>query len=143
VFPRGADLDCLAYHFEGDYDTAARRDLGLVEAMNGAIEKWRGLWDDASAAPPILAVRALDPDTFLIVDTRECRTKEFHLVDCARAMAALMEGRPDGAAARWAIANRLAVRIGDLSVPLAVADRELFERIFDAAAEQRQYALAA
>jgi ribosomal peptide maturation radical SAM protein 1 len=143
VFPDHTDFNSLAYHFEGDYDTAARRDLASVSAMNDAIEKWRGLWEDTSAAPPTLAVQALEPNTFLIVDTRACRGQQFHLVDRSRAMAALVESSPDSVAARWAIANQLAVRIDDVVVPLAVASRELFASIFDDIADRRQHVLAA
>ncbi|MEK7992772.1 MAG: RiPP maturation radical SAM C-methyltransferase [Planctomycetota bacterium] len=143
VYPADCDFDNLAYHFEGDYDTAARRDPDLVAELDAAIEHWRTLWHDEERVPPVLAVRALGEEAFLIVDTRGIRTKMFHLVDRAKAMAALVETRSGEPAAAWAIENRLAVLIGEVVVPLAVADRTLFGEIFDPVAEQQQSQLAA
>lgn len=138
VYPAGTDFENLAYHFEGDYDTAARRDVRLVRELDAAIERWRALWNDEERVPPVLAVRALGDETFLIVDTREVHTKTFHLVDRAKAMAALLETRPGDPHGEWAVENALAVQIGDVIVPLAVADRSLFGTIFDPAANERQ-----
>jgi ribosomal peptide maturation radical SAM protein 1 len=140
VYPAGTDFENLAYHFEGDYDTASRRDRALVRALDAEIERWRALW--MHAVPPVLGVRSLGDDLFLIADTRDVRTKTFHLVDRAKAMAALLETRHGDESSAWAIENRLAVPIGDVIVPLAVADRDLFGSIFDPAAEQEQSRLA-
>lgn len=142
VYPADCDIENLAYHFEGDYDTAARRDVDLVNELNTAIEDWRKLWEDAEKVPPVLGVSSLTEDAFLIVDTREIRTQMFHLVDRVKAMAALVETRPGQPGAAWALENRVAVRIGDVIVPLAVADRSLFGEIFDPVAEQQQSELA-
>lgn len=83
-------------------------------------------------------MRTLARDVFLVVDTREIRTKQFHIVDRDRAMAALVETRPGQPGADWALENGVAVQIGDVVVPLAVANRALFGRIFDPAADERQ-----
>jgi ribosomal peptide maturation radical SAM protein 1 len=143
VYPPGTNLTDLAYHFGGDYDTAARRAPELVAAMDQAIEDWRGLWAKAGSIPPTLAVRRLSDETFIIADTRACRTKSFHLVDRAHAMMALTESTPDHPLAGWALDSRLAVQIRDVIVPLAVADRALFADIFDTGADSRQTELAA
>lgn len=140
IYPDGTDFENLAYHFEGDYDTASRRDRALVRALDDEIERWRTLW--AQTVPPVLGVRALGDDTFLIADTRDVRTKTFHIVDRAKAMAALLESRDWDEGAAWAVENRMAVRIGDVIVPLAVADRDLFGEIFDPASEEAQSRLA-
>jgi len=138
VYPAGSDFENLAYHFEGDYDTAARRNPALVRELDAAVERWRTSWQDEKELAPILAARALSDDAFLIVDTREIRTKQFHLVDRAKAMAALVEMRRGQPETQWAIENHLAVPVGDVVVPLAVADRTLFGEIFDPVAEEKQ-----
>jgi ribosomal peptide maturation radical SAM protein 1 len=143
VFPQGSDRDSLAYHFEGDYDTASRRDHALVQALSDAVEAWREPWHDEGAAQPVLSMRRLGDDMYLIADTRPARVKAFHIVNRAKARAALMESTPGARHTRWALRNRLAVQIDDAIVPLAVADRPLFEEFFDAEAEERQAALAA
>jgi ribosomal peptide maturation radical SAM protein 1 len=142
VFPADAALDDVAYHFEGDYDSAARRNPRLVAALDRTVKQWQKCWG-GSAAAPTLGVRRLGEDAFVIADTRKCATKQFHLVDRRHAMAALVEQPATSAAAKWAIKNRLAVRIGSAAIPLAVADAEFFADIFDAVAEREQTALAA
>lgn len=143
VYPADSDLGSLAYHFEGDYDTAARRDPDLVDELNSAIEFWRAQWEDQDKVPPVLAVRALGDDAFLIVDTRDIRAKAFQFVDRVQAKAALIETRPGDSASRWAIDNQLAVRIADIVVPLAVTDRTLLAELLDERDEHRQGRLAA
>jgi ribosomal peptide maturation radical SAM protein 1 len=142
VFPAHADLENIAYHFEGDYETAARRDTGLVVAMDRVVEQWQKCWS-GSEIVPTLGVRRLADDAFVIADTRKCATKEFHIVDRRHAMAALVELPAADGAAKWAIKHRLAVKVGATAIPLAVADRDFFADIFVAAAERRQTALAA
>ena len=68
VFPDSCDRERIAYHFEGDYDCAARRDQPLLGELNAAIEAWCALWDGENAGPPILAMRRLDDGHFLIAD---------------------------------------------------------------------------
>jgi hypothetical protein len=143
VLPERCDLQEIAYHFEGDYDTASRRDEALVLQLDDAVESWRKLWATKDEAVPALVMRKLGDDVFLIADTRPVHTKAFHIVNKARARATLLESAPGSADAKWALRNRLAVRIGDVVVPLVVADRALFEEFFDFVAEERQAALAA
>lgn len=138
VYPEEADFARLAYHFEGDYDTAARRRPDLVRELDTLIEDWRAVWQDGEKATPMLGMRALSDDIFLIVDTRAIATRQFHLVDRAKAMAALLETRSGAPETEWAVENHLAVPIGDVIVPLVVADRTLFGTIFDPAADERQ-----
>lgn len=138
VYPEWADFENLAYHFEGDYDTAARREPALVAELEAAIEQWRKSWEAPDVVAPVLAIRTLGPDAFLIVDTRAIATKKFHIVDRTQAMAALVETRPGQPGTEWALENHMAVQIADVIVPLAVADRALFGKIFDPVAEQRQ-----
>ena len=143
IYPAQVDLAALAYHFVGDYETAARRAPDLVDAVTAAVEAWRAAWFGEGAVPPTLAVSPVTADTFVIVDTRPVAVKHVHLVDAARALAALSESAPGDPAAAWAIANKVAVRIGDIVVPLATTDAVSFAEMFDARAEARQSELAA
>jgi len=143
VYPAHAALADLAYHFVGDYETASRRDTEFVDSITEAVEAWRAIWFDAKSVVPTLAVSPLADNAFIIADTRAVATKPYHLVDRPRAMAALIETAPGDLAGAWAIENRLAVRIGDVVVPLAVADGELFGEIFDPRADARQSELVA
>lgn len=90
LFPEG-DLDRISYHFEGDYDSAARRSPGLVAAVETAVEGWRRLW--AEEPSPIFGLFELDAGRHLLVDTRPCARDDAALLDDAGARLVLRGAR--------------------------------------------------
>ena len=135
AFPTCADLGRLAYGFEATYDSAWRQDPALEKALREAVGRWRSAWSTDSRQPPALALTRLSPSLFLLRDTRGLRgTRPTHVVGIARAAATLSGGSSlDPAAADWAIANRVAVRLDGRHVPLAVAEPHVM-REFDGGA---------
>ena len=70
VFPARADQR-LAYHFQGEYSSALRRDRRLKKGLEAALEDWSKAW---AAGPPIFQLFDLSADAHLLVDTRSCST---------------------------------------------------------------------
>ncbi|GHA84083.1 hypothetical protein GCM10009069_04340 [Algimonas arctica] len=66
VFPNSTDPR-LAYHFEGDYNSALRLSLDLKTRMETVIQDWLDAWQEG---PPILFVFDLDDNRHLLVDTQ-------------------------------------------------------------------------
>jgi ribosomal peptide maturation radical SAM protein 1 len=78
LFP-GGDLDALAYHFRGDYESAARRRPDLVEALDVEADRWIKVWD--AEAKPLLNIFELNDERFLLVDTRKISSRDPQLLD--------------------------------------------------------------
>jgi ribosomal peptide maturation radical SAM protein 1 len=66
VFP-GQDTTHLAYHFEGTYPSALRRDPGLKDRMRRAMDTWQAAWDQG---PPLMVCVDLEGEGYLLLDTR-------------------------------------------------------------------------
>lgn len=130
VFPRSANIQALAYHFEGDYECSSRRSTGVISEIELAVEVWREAWT-ASNKLPILLVRQLSPESFLLIDRRsQDREVEFAFIDIEQATAALVElNQLQTAAVAWAFERKVALPVDGKSVPLAVADLELIAKL--------------
>ena len=124
--PEGADVSRIAYHFQGEYASAHRRDPDLRSRFEAGIAAWLESWNSPGNPLPVLSVEPLDHETFLLVDTRRLAdTQEFTFLTMHEAAAALVGGplarRPLHA---WAVERKLAVELDGWSVPLAVSDYE-------------------
>jgi ribosomal peptide maturation radical SAM protein 1 len=126
VYPEDAEIEKLAYYFDGDYSSGSRDHPEIIELVDREIEATRARWM-APAGPPVLHVSRLGETTFVLRDTRGVAPgKENRLVTADQAMAALAGGPAvPTAAIEWAIEHRAAVRIGHRWVPLATADADL------------------
>jgi ribosomal peptide maturation radical SAM protein 1 len=137
VFPDGADLRRLAYHFQGDYASAHRADPDLLPRFEQAVKTWQGAWNNAGSPPPVLEIGPLDDDHYLLIDTRGLAgTSMLQFLTVAQARAALMGGPlAKQPLAEWAIQSKLAVELDGCSVPLAVTDGETWKRFQNLAME--------
>jgi len=143
VFPDHADLQKLAYYFDGDYASGSRDHPEIIEVLDREIEATRARWIPPEG-PPVLAVIRLGGSTFLLRDTRgvSLDAEENRLVTHDQALAALAEGPAvPNSAIEWALANKAAVRIGTRVIPLATADAGLLAH-FEAKANDPELAIA-
>jgi hypothetical protein len=127
VLPAHANIDQVAYHFVGDYESGSRQHPELIEVLATQVEQWRAAWNSQEGPPPILAVTQLDEDLFLLADTRKLPdTTAFQFLSRSQAMMALSgKSDPSEAVERWALENRVCAVIDGRVVPLATAEPEL------------------
>lgn len=78
LFP-GADVASLAYHFQGDYASAARSRPDLVDRLETIVKDWIKAWKQEQN--PLLCVFDLDADKSLLIDTRSLATDDAVLLD--------------------------------------------------------------
>jgi ribosomal peptide maturation radical SAM protein 1 len=134
VLPPGADVPRISYHFVGDYDSGSLSEPGLLGRLEDEVHRWQQAWDSEDGQVPALAVAALSPETFVLVDTRglpDTQTIRFLDRDEARAVLVSHPLRHSDGAADWARRHRLALAIDGWHVPLATATPDLlgeFER---------------
>lgn len=100
LFP-GADLQQIAYHFTGDYDSALRREPELLEALEAEVAAWRKLWEDG--APPVFSLFELGEDRFLVADTRPMAVRDAEIVNRAQAHTILNGAKDMDAQVRQAL----------------------------------------
>jgi ribosomal peptide maturation radical SAM protein 1 len=131
VFPEDAPLHQIAYHFEGDYDTAARRNPHLMETLRGEITSWIGAWRDLGSTPT-LWVSPLEDDLFLLIDSRWGNGMEkIQFISKSQAAVALREHFEPTQDVQWGMQNGICAIIDGVYVPLAVASAGIisqFER---------------
>ncbi len=130
VFPDGADLARLAYHFVGDYDCGGYAAIDTVRALRAAVTAWQEGW--AADPRPDLRIGPWD-DGWALLDTRGLPgTEEVRLLDRDEAAALLVARPADGRDGEdEAVAAKVAVRLDGWLVPLAVAEPQVlltFER---------------
>jgi ribosomal peptide maturation radical SAM protein 1 len=126
VLPRHADARKIAFHFEGDYRSAARENPEVIERITEQVQSWRLAWKKDSERPS-LAVSRLFADQFLLMDTRGLPgTQEIHFLSREQAAIVLAgTNRRNLVHVDWALENKLAVELDSRIVPLATADAEI------------------
>jgi len=126
VFPEHADIEALAYHFVGTWDSASQDDIALRNALWDAVEAWRTAWQRGEA--PVCQVTPQGPGRWMLVDTRSGQTVARTLTD-PQARAALVGGPWDRVPlAQWAVDNRLAVELDGWCAPVATAPRQVLRQ---------------
>jgi len=143
VFPGHADLEKLACHFEGDFESAARSNPGLIRALEQEVRQWRARWEytppELSLAPVSEAVlhpvvkEALGPmsgDAFILSDTR-CLpgTKGIQVISHKKALAVIFGGRNKTGEIGWALENFLCAELDSQFVPLATCSYEVYAEL--------------
>jgi ribosomal peptide maturation radical SAM protein 1 len=125
VFPAHADIEGLAYHFEGTWSSASKDDRAIRNALWDGAEAWHREWLDD---PPVCQLTPQAPGTWLLHDTRGGGSRTRLLTD-AQAQAALVGGPWDRIpAAAWAVREGLALALDGWCVPLALAQRGVLEQ---------------
>lgn len=128
VFPPQADVERLAYHFHGEWQSASKDDPAIRNALWDACEAWHERWLEA---PPVCSVIPRGPGSWLLYDSRGASPVSRLLTD-VQARAALVGGPwTRVVAADWAVAHGLAVNMDGWCVPLALAPRRVLQAAED------------
>jgi ribosomal peptide maturation radical SAM protein 1 len=123
TFPRNADLEALAYHFEADYKNWYRSSPETRLEVNDMINKWRAAWDEG-AYVPALYVMDFDNECYMIVDTRNSAHPKITPITEEEVRVVLIDSPMLNPLSKWAIDNQYAVAIDGTSVALACASYE-------------------
>jgi ribosomal peptide maturation radical SAM protein 1 len=132
VFPPHADLERLAYHFSGEYPSAALENPGLIETIQQELKTWQARWVNAAnnnQQVPQLTVNRLGKQSFLLYDTRGLAdVPETQILDRDKAVMALLGGKKmSPALIDWAIKFKIGVLLDDVYVPLATCSVEIMD----------------
>jgi ribosomal peptide maturation radical SAM protein 1 len=135
AFPTVHNLESLAYHFVGDYDSSLRRNPSLSRRLAAYVERWRASWGPDQELP-ILTVIDVPPDRSLLIDTRECAPKDAELLDEAATSVCLSGiGKDDDVA--WALDRGYIHDDHGQILPLATATESLLQKFESSGSEQR------
>ncbi len=140
AFPTAANLDGLAYVFDGDYVSATRDRPPIIDELAREVQRWRAMW---TAGESCLSIERLRGDRFLLIDRRGLDdVPPVQILTRAEAEAALVrrpaDAVPPGLRA-WTIGSKLAVVLDEEHVPLATADPMLLRELgADARADAMQ-----
>jgi hypothetical protein len=75
LYPNGAPVSDIAYHFEGHYTTPFLDNAKLVEAFQAALTHWRERWTKAQSLPLLCVVGIGATKILVITDTRSIARK--------------------------------------------------------------------
>lgn len=127
VFPEGADVAKLAYHFQASWRSGALEAPQLMVELWRAILSWRAAWSEGQ--PPTLQLTAHGANQWALLDTRDGGQRLFFLSP-GQAAAVAVGGPLDRVpAANWAFRNRFAVMLDDWCVPLALARAPVLQEL--------------
>lgn len=130
VLPDGADVERIAYHFKGDYDSGILANTELFARLVEALTLWKKAWAEREA-PPALAVVPAGEDGYLIYDTRGLEGGALFTAAEEEQAAAALASKPlrqCGEAEAWARERRFATELDGWHVALATANVELMRR---------------
>lgn len=122
-FPEYADIEKLAYHFEGQYESAGYNSPKVIEDMIKEFKIWNKKWADDI---PVLRLEK-EGGEYFVKDTRglEGADSEIRINnDQAEMLLKKMIGDKDPWL-EWALRNKLALKVDSFYVPLVTADPEL------------------
>jgi len=133
VLPDGAPAEKIAYHFEGDLDCESYRSPLLLQEIADAVFRWKSAWAVGRAAE--LRLGEFD-GSFILIDTRGLAgTEDLSVLDEEEAQLLLASHRfDDSAEQRSMLERKIAARIDDRIVPLAVIDPRTYAILKERAA---------
>lgn len=120
AFPENANLEKIAYHFEGVVPGSLDRSGQTFSACSNAMAAWRTRWEQGGVSPVLHIIRS--DAGFILIDTR--RDPEFHRLSEGQATACL-SARGAEEDAKWAVERDFAVILNGIYTPLATANPEV------------------
>lgn len=133
VFPEGADVHKLAYHFEGTFPSESIAQPALIYQLSLEVERWRQSYYGQKVAPELRVIRS-ESGQLALTDTRHVASLPAQTpITEAQAVAILVPQllrSIDRPAHAWATAHKLVVERDGRCVPLATADPDLL-RFFE------------
>lgn len=98
IYPPGADVDNLAFYFDGEYESAFMTCPDLRRSVTDGIRRWISLWQDRRRRPR-LARLPMDADATMIADTRSVAKQAFTALDADASELLYVLNRPHRPAA--------------------------------------------
>jgi ribosomal peptide maturation radical SAM protein 1 len=131
AFPHCDFLDELAYHFTGDTRGHTIDNSETLRQLDTAIDTWRKHWDKTKDGHnlPCLEVVEVDPDNYLLIDSRPLPNSIFmQQITAQQASVALSFHNEDSALTRWGTERSVCVKGPNGYIPLACAAPGVLER---------------
>jgi ribosomal peptide maturation radical SAM protein 1 len=127
VLPEGAPVDRIAYHFEATYRSGSRENPAVIGEIEALVAQWRRAWESTGEVPRCHVIQ-IDPEHYLLIDTRPVAAETFAMLTAPQARIGLLgtaEGG-DGTLVDWALSRNLCLRYEDAILPLATADPAVY-----------------
>lgn len=124
ALPPQAQVERIAYHFFGDYESGSSSDDALIRLLVAEVKSWKAAWGDEEKATPALEVIPMTHDQFILADTRGIEgLPEFRFLTRSEAQAALVGTQLSRRTREVdeAIAARVGLALDGMYVPLATA----------------------
>jgi ribosomal peptide maturation radical SAM protein 1 len=98
IYPDGAPISDIAYHFDGRYTTPLLSDAKLLQEFEAALARWKSAWTN-KARPPVLRAVDIGKESIAIADTRSVAKDAMTVIsrEAAAALRYLERPRPQGA----------------------------------------------
>jgi|GEM_PF-568416 len=153
ILPEQANINQLAYYFEGDYSSVKSDAPQLAEQIAAHVTRWRQAWYGNSEQAvsyqhiPELTITQVSATQFMLTDSRDLDTphiKREFINEQQAAVALISRPLTDSnwqTEQEWALSNKLAIAMDNWLVPLATTTPALFEYFENKYKPARQYAI--
>jgi ribosomal peptide maturation radical SAM protein 1 len=131
VLPKSADVENLAYHFIGDYESGCYQDLTTIERIAAEVGQWQARWEQPHRPRPALTLTCRR-GRYQVIDTRDVyvarRLQEFDEETSVRLMSACSYERGGDSVLELAIERGLGVVLDGWYEPLMTAEPRLMKK---------------
>lgn len=125
VFPPGAELSAIAYHFEGQWACTNRTTPEILGELWALVQRWREAWSEGT--PPQLRLSRAGRD-YVVTDTRGGAQRVFRL-DRARAERVARGGALDDALSAWVVRAGLGVALEGKLAPIVTGAPDVLREL--------------
>jgi len=144
IFPADSDIQKIAYHFQGDYESESEADDHIGADLTRSVADWRQQWQGGVA--PQLHVTKISDEFYILHDSRAIDgLPEVEFIDEEQARVCLWGAHRNAGsdAVEWALQRFACLRIDEEVVPLATADAKLMHWLEGDSGTERNTAAAA
>jgi hypothetical protein len=138
ILPSHAELEKIAYYFNGDFRTQSYENPKIIIALANEYQAWKRAWSvyenfSLEMMLPTLHITRKNKDEYVLEDTRGLPERPERMVLNREQASILLTPRPQDSSVdyQWAVDAQLAVLTDSWFIPLATAEPELlleFER---------------
>lgn len=130
IYPPFADINSLAWLFEGDFQSISKANPSLLKQIDESIKEWILSWKDIKKRA-YLTIWEKDNNLFLIDTRKLCDTKRIQIVNIEQVSVALIGSKSlfFDKYKNWALENKVIIEIEDIFIPLATSSSTLFNTI--------------
>ncbi len=131
IFPDHADVEKLAYHFNGDYKSESKENPKLMRQLQAEVDNWIHAWSSEDEIPA-LRVAEVNTGIYLLIDTRGLQEgKELYFLNEPRLRLILSGETDSNEDLEWALERKFVIELDGRLAPLATASPKFFQRIMD------------